>query len=97
LKESEPLAAVVAPGRPVRRIDYAAIKHDLDIVQYVSYYVSLHRAGRNPRGLCPFHSEKTPSFYVFPDKGNYHCFGCGAHGDVLDFLDAMGVDWRRRA
>ena len=52
----------------------------------VSRRVKLIRAGREWKGCCPFHNEKTPSFYVNDDKGFYHCFGCGAHGDVIRFL-----------
>jgi DNA primase len=52
----------------------------------VSRRVKLTRAGREWKGCCPFHNEKTPSFYVNDDKGFYHCFGCGAHGDVIRFL-----------
>ena len=52
----------------------------------VSRRVKLARAGREWKGCCPFHNEKTPSFYVNDDKGFYHCFGCGAHGDVIRFL-----------
>lgn len=62
------------------------IKERLDIVELVSPYVALKRSGKSYKGLCPFHTEKTPSFYVFPDKGNYHCFGCGANGDIFTFL-----------
>ena len=47
----------------------------------------LKKAGRTYKGLCPFHSEKTPSFHVDPDKGFFHCFGCGAGGDVFEFLE----------
>lgn len=54
--------------------------------------VKLTRAGREMKGCCPFHNEKTPSFYVNDDKGFYHCFGCGVHGDVIKFLtDNMGL------
>src|SRR5689334_24035695 len=48
--------------------------------------VKLARRGREQAGLCPFHNEKTPSFYVVEDKGFFHCFGCGAHGDAIGFV-----------
>jgi DNA primase len=58
-----------------------------NIVQVVQEYVPLKRAGSTYKGLCPFHSEKTPSFHVTPDKGFFHCFGCGLGGDVFKFLE----------
>jgi DNA primase len=58
-----------------------------NIVQVVQEYVPLKRAGATYKGLCPFHSEKTPSFHVNPDKGFFHCFGCGVGGDVFKFLE----------
>ena len=57
-----------------------------DIVDVVSRYVKLQRRGSSYLGLCPFHNEKTPSFSVSPDKQIYHCFGCGAGGNVITFL-----------
>jgi DNA primase len=57
-----------------------------NIVQVIQDYVPLKRAGATYKGLCPFHSEKTPSFHVNPDKGFFHCFGCGVGGDVFKFL-----------
>ena len=58
-----------------------------DIVEVVSSYVRLSkRSGANLFGLCPFHSEKTPSFSVSPDKQIYHCFGCGKGGGVINFI-----------
>lgn len=61
----------------------------------ISGYVSLKRAGSNMLGLCPFHSEKTPSFTVFPGSGNFYCFGCGAGGDVISFIMKIeNLDYR---
>ncbi len=62
------------------------IKHAADIVDVISEVVLLKRAGQNFIGLCPFHSEKTPSFTVSPDKQMFHCFGCGEGGNVFSFL-----------
>jgi len=58
-----------------------------NIVQVVQEYVPLKRAGNSYKGLCPFHSEKTPSFNVIPEKGFFHCFGCNVGGDVFKFLE----------
>src|SRR3989442_12950797 len=58
-----------------------------NIVQVVQEYVPLKRAGTTFKGLCPFHSEKTPSFHVNPEKGFFYCYGCGVGGDVFKFLE----------
>ena len=57
-----------------------------DIVEIIGARVQLKKAGREFKACCPFHNEKTPSFWVSPDKQFYHCFGCGKHGTVLGFL-----------
>ncbi len=57
-----------------------------DVVDLVGRYVKLRRMGSTFRGLCPFHNEKTPSFYVTPSRGTYHCFGCGVGGSAIRFL-----------
>ena len=65
------------------------IRDATDIVDLVSEHVQLTRRGRNFLGLCPFHEEKTPSFNVNPDRQFYHCFGCGAGGDVFKFIQEI--------
>ena len=62
------------------------IKTNTDIVDLVSGYVQLRKRGKNYIGLCPFHTEKTPSFTVSPEKQIYHCFGCHAGGNAYKFL-----------
>lgn len=62
------------------------IRYRSDIENVISSYVTLKRAGSNLKGLCPFHSEKTPSFTVYPGTQSYYCFGCGAGGDVINFV-----------
>lgn len=62
------------------------IRQRLDLVDFISRDVALKRKGRDFGGLCPFHQEKTPSFYVSPDKGIFKCFGCGAGGDLFSYV-----------
>jgi DNA primase len=64
----------------------AELRSAADIVEVVSEHTRLRKAGRSWKGLCPFHNERTPSFTVDRDKGLYHCFGCGAGGDVIHFV-----------
>lgn len=62
------------------------IKNESDIVSIVSEFVSLKKSGKDYKGLCPFHQEKTPSFFVVPSRDFYHCFGCGKGGNVVNFI-----------
>ena len=71
------------------------IRSSNDIIDVISKYVTLKRSGRNFFGLCPFHKEKSPSFAVSPDKQIFHCFGCGAGGNVIHFISKIeGLDFK---
>lgn len=72
------------------------IKSKLDLVEYIGRGTRLQKTGRNFRGLCPFHTEKTPSFYVFPERGSWRCFGsCGEGGDLFSFVQKReNIDFR---
>jgi len=67
----------------------AEIESRVNIVDLISRYVSLKPAGASFKGLCPFHPDKNPSFFVSPDKGYYHCFGCGVGGGAVNFIRRM--------
>ncbi|HSW89910.1 MAG TPA: CHC2 zinc finger domain-containing protein, partial [Patescibacteria group bacterium] len=66
--------------------DIETIKDRVDIIDLIGQYVRLTKSGKNFRGLCPFHGEKTPSFFVTPELGRYKCFGCGESGDIFTFI-----------
>lgn len=71
------------------------IKQKLDIVEEIGAVVPLRKSGKAFKGLCPFHSERTPSFYVFPESGTWRCFGCNEGGDVFTFVEKQqGLDFR---
>ncbi|OHB18465.1 MAG: DNA primase [Parcubacteria group bacterium RIFCSPHIGHO2_01_FULL_47_10b] len=71
------------------------IKQRLDIVELINEYVRLEKAGINFKARCPFHNEKTPSFFVSPERGTFKCFGCGAGGDHFSFIEQIeGVNFK---
>src|SRR5258708_40167287 len=64
----------------------AQIREKIDIVSFISEFISLKKAGRNFKANCPFHGEKTPSFVISPERQIWHCFGCSKGGDCYTFL-----------
>ena len=75
--------------------DKETVKEKLPIEEVVGAYVKLTRAGKNLRAPCPFHKERTPSFYVSPERGTFYCFGCGEKGDIFSFVQKLeGIDFR---
>src|SRR5574343_1414628 len=70
------------------------IKERLPIVDVLSSYITVESSGKNFKAKCPFHNEKTPSFYISPDRNSYYCFGCGAKGDIFSFVEHFeGTDF----
>ncbi len=65
------------------------VKENLSIIDVVSTYVRLEKSGSQFRARCPFHNERTPSFYVSPERKSFHCFGCGVHGDIFTFVEKI--------
>lgn len=70
------------------------IKERLSIVDVISSYIQVGQSGKNFKAKCPFHNEKTPSFFISPDRGTYYCFGCGEKGDIFSFVEKFeGTDF----
>ncbi|RJO60358.1 MAG: hypothetical protein C4542_09710 [Dehalococcoidia bacterium] len=75
-----------------RRLDPEEVKERVDLVDLIGRDVTLKRAGNAYRGLCPFHRERTPSFFVFPDHNRFKCFGCDKGGDAFVWvMESMGL------
>ncbi len=73
----------------------AQIKERLSIEEVVSSYIKIEKNGSNLKARCPFHNEKTPSFFISPDRGTYYCFGCGVSGDIFSFVEEFeGLDFK---
>jgi DNA primase len=71
------------------------IKERLSIVDVLSSYIELIPSGINYKAKCPFHNEKTPSFFISPERNGYYCFGCSAKGDIFSFVQNFeGVDFK---
>src|SRR3989344_3637549 len=71
------------------------IKERVSIADLIGSYMTLERAGANFKARCPFHAERTPSFFVSPTRGSYYCFGCGAKGDIFSFVQEFeGLDFK---
>jgi DNA primase len=70
------------------------VKQKLDIIDIIGQHITLTKSGRTFRGLCPFHGEKHPSFYIYPEQQSWHCFGCNTGGDVFSFImKKQGIDF----
>ena len=65
------------------------VKENLSITDVVSTYIRLEKSGAQFRARCPFHNERTPSFYVSPERKSFHCFGCQVHGDIFTFVEKI--------
>lgn len=96
--------ALVAIKKPLNSALVASeVKAHADFFAIAGYFTRLRRVGRQFVGLCPFHSEHHPSFYIHPEKKIFYCFGCGVGGDLLDFVMrierlpfALALDWVAR-
>jgi len=80
------------PVEPSDRLSFQEIRDRVDILEYVSRFSKITKAGSRYKACCPIHGEKTPSMSIDHERKKFHCFGCGARGDVSDLIKAMGED-----
>jgi len=79
----------------MNRTTVEEIKARIPIEELISSYVKIEKSGRSYKAKCPFHNEKTPSFFISPERGGYYCFGCGAKGDIFSFVEQFeGLDFK---
>src|SRR5579872_6823353 len=79
----------------MNRTNVELIKERIPIEELIGSYVKLEKAGKSFKARCPFHNEKTPSFFVSPERGGYYCFGCNAKGDIFTFVEQFeGLDFK---
>lgn len=90
-KQAAKTTTAPKPGR----VDPEAVKRNNDIVSVIERYTAVRKSGKRFSAKCPIHNDKNPSLIVYPESQTWHCFGCGKHGDVISFVQAMeNIDFR---
>lgn len=89
LHSNKPVPAVSTAKNKHRLADPRDLKDRLDIVDVIGHYLPLKKSGKNFTASCPFHEEKSPSFFVYPEDKTYHCYGCQKHGDIFTFIQEI--------
>jgi hypothetical protein len=89
VRSNRPVPAVSEAKKGQHATDPRDLKNRLDIVDVIGHYLQLRKAGKYFTGLCPFHEEKSPSFFVYPERKSYKCYGCQKSGDIFSFIMEM--------
>jgi hypothetical protein len=89
VRSNRPVPAVSEAKNKNRLADPQDIKGRLDIVDVIGHYLQLKKSGKYFTACCPFHEEKSPSFFVYPEQKTYHCYGCQKHGDIFSFIQEI--------